>query len=114
MADYVGGDMVRGHIDSIILNSLIDGDKDTNLIREEIEKRAAGKFQLKQGTFYSALQRIVKNGLVIEYRTTGSDGVRRKFFQLTEKGKAHIEKNQNNWTVSQEIKYFARFRGTAG
>ncbi len=103
MADYVGGDMVRGHIDSIILNSLIDGDKDTNLIREEIEKRAAGKFQLKQGTFYSALQRIVKNGLVIEYRTTGSDGVRRKFFQLTEKGKAHIEKNQNNWTVSQEI-----------
>lgn len=103
MADYVSGDMVRGHIDSIILNSLIDGDKDTNLIREEIEKRAAGKFQLKQGTFYSALQRIVKNGLVIEYRTTGSDGVRRKFFQLTEKGKAHIEKNQNNWTVSQEI-----------
>ena len=103
MADYVSGDMVRGHIDSIILNSLLDSDKDTNMIREEIEKRASGKFQLKQGTFYSALQRIVKNGLVIEYRTTGSDGVRRKFFQLTEKGKTHIEKNQNNWTVSQEI-----------
>lgn len=103
MSDYVSGDMVRGHIDSIILNSLLDSDKDTGMIREEIEKRASGKFQLKQGTFYSALQRIVKNGLVIEYRTTGSDGVRRKFFQLTEKGKAHIEKNQNSWTVSQEI-----------
>lgn len=103
MADYVSGDMVRGHIDSIILNSLLDSDKDTNMIREEIEKRASGKFQLKQGTFYSALQRIVKNGLVIEYRTTGSDGVRRKFFQLTEKGKTHIEKNQSSWTVSQEI-----------
>lgn len=103
MSGYVSGDMVRGHIDSIILNSLLDSDKDTSMIREEIEKRASGKFQLKQGTFYSALQRIVKNGLVIEYRTTGSDGVRRKFFQLTEKGKAHIEKNQNNWTVSQEV-----------
>ncbi len=103
MSDYVSGDMVRGHIDSIILNSLLDSDKDTSMIREEIEKRASGKFQLKQGTFYSALQRIVKNGLVIEYRTTGSDGVRRKFFQLTEKGKAHIEKNQNSWTVSQEV-----------
>lgn len=103
MSDYVSGDMVRGHIDSIILNSLLDSDKDTNMIREEIEKRASGKFQLKQGTFYSALQRIVKKGLVIEYRATGSDGVRRKFFQLTEKGKAHIEKNQNNWTVSQEV-----------
>lgn len=103
MSDFVSGDMVRGHIDSIILNSLLDSDKDTGMIREEIEKRASGKFQLKQGTFYSALQRIVKNGLVIEYRTTGNDGVRRKFFQLTEKGKAHIEKNQNSWTVSQEI-----------
>lgn len=103
MSDYVSGDMVRGHIDSIILNSLLDCDKDTGMIRDEIEKRASGKFQLKQGTFYSALQRIVKNGLVIEYRTTGNDGVRRKFFQLTEKGKAHIEKNQNSWTVSQEI-----------
>lgn len=103
MSDFVSGDMVRGHIDSIILNSLLDSDKDTGMIRDEIEKRASGKFQLKQGTFYSALQRIVKNGLVIEYRTTGNDGVRRKFFQLTEKGKAHIEKNQNSWTVSQEI-----------
>lgn len=103
MAEYVGGDMIRGHIDTIILNSLIDGDKDTNQIRDEIEERAAGRFQLKQGTFYSALQRISKQGLVNEYRTTGADGVRRKFFQLTEKGKAHIEQNQSSWTMSRQV-----------
>ena len=103
MADYVGGDMIRGHIDTIILNSLIDGDKDTNQIRAEIESRAGGQFQLKQGTFYSALQRIVKQGYVIEYRTTGPDGVRRKYFQLTEKGKDLIDKNQSSWTFSRQI-----------
>lgn len=103
MADYVGGDMIRGHIDTIILNSLIDSDKDTNQIRAEIEAKAGGKFQLKQGTFYSALQRISKQGLVYEYRGPGSDGVRRKFFQLTEKGKAHIEKTQSSWNVSQDV-----------
>ena len=103
MADYVGGDMIRGHIDTIILNSLIDGDKDTNQIKAEIEARAGGQFQLKQGTFYSALQRIVKQGYVIEYRTTGADGVRRKFFQLTEKGKDLIDKNQSSWTVSRQV-----------
>lgn len=103
MADYVGGDMIRGHIDTIILNSLIDGDKDTNQIRAEIEERAGGQFQLKQGTFYSALQRISKQGYVIEYRTTGADGVRRKFFQLTEKGKDHIDKNQSSWTMSRQV-----------
>ncbi len=103
MADYVGGDMIRGHIDTIILNSLIDGDKDTNQIRAEIEARAGGQFQLKQGTFYSALQRIVKQGYVIEYRTTGPDGVRRKYFQLTEKGKDLIDKNQSSWTFSRQV-----------
>ncbi|MBQ3571706.1 MAG: helix-turn-helix transcriptional regulator [Clostridia bacterium] len=103
MADYVGGDMIRGHIDTIILNSLVDGDKDTNQIRTEIESRAGGQFQLKQGTFYSALQRIVKQGYVWEYRTTGSDGVRRKFFQLTEKGKDLIDKNQSSWTMSRQV-----------
>lgn len=103
MADSVGGDMIRGHIDSIILNSLLDGDKDTNQIRTEIENKAGGDFKLKQGTFYSALQRITKQGLVTDYRTTGPDGVRRKFFQLTEKGKAHIEKGQTNWSQSQSV-----------
>lgn len=103
MADSVGGDMIRGHIDSIILNSLLDGDKDTNQIRTEIENKAGGDFKLKQGTFYSALQRITKQGLVTDYRTTGADGVRRKFFQLTEKGKAHIEKGQTNWSQSQSV-----------
>lgn len=103
MADSVGGDMIRGHIDSIILYSLLDGDKDTNQIRTEIENKAGGDFKLKQGTFYSALQRITKHGLVKDYRTTGADGVRRKFFQLTEKGKAHIEKGQTNWSQSQSV-----------
>ncbi len=103
MADYVGGDMIRGHIDTIILNVLLDGDKDTNQIRAEIEARAGGQFQLKQGTFYSALQRIVKQGYVIEYRTTGPDGVRRKYFQLTEKGKDLIDKNQSSWAMSQQV-----------
>lgn len=103
MADSVGGDMIRGHIDSIILNSLLDGDKDTNQIRTEIENKAGGNFKLKQGTFYSALQRISKQGFVTEYRTSGNDGVRRKFFQLTEKGKEHIEKSQNTWSQSQNV-----------
>lgn len=103
MPDFIGGDMIRGHIDSIILYSLLDGDKDTNRIREEIEQKGGGQFQLKQGTFYSALQRISKQGFVTEYRGSGSDGVRRKFFQLTEKGKAHIEQMSDTWSMSQVV-----------
>ena len=56
----VNGEMIRGHIDTIILLSLVDGDKDTNEIRRQIEDKSENKFSVKQGTFYSAMQRLVK------------------------------------------------------
>ncbi len=96
-------EMLRGHIDTIVLQSLVDDDKHTNQIREEIELRAAGKFELKNGTFYSCLQRIVKQGYVTEYRTTSSDGVRRKFYQLTEKGKTYIDDNKDKWVSRRQL-----------
>ena len=36
--NFVSSDMIRGHIDTIILLSLSDEDKHSNEIREEIEK----------------------------------------------------------------------------
>lgn len=100
--DVIPSEMFRGHLDTIILLSLVDEDKHTNQIRDEIEKRSDGKFELKQGTFYSCLQRIVKQGYVTEYRASTPDG-RRKFLQLTEKGKTYIDDNKDKWTVSRSI-----------
>ena len=101
--DYIPSDMLRGHLDTIILLSLVDNDKHTNQIKDVIEKRSGGQFVLKQGTFYSCLQRITKQGYVTEYRTTDEDGVRRKFFQLTEKGKTFIDSNKDSWVFSKHI-----------
>ncbi len=99
----IPSEMLRGHMDTIILLSLLSDDKHTNQIREEIEARGDGKFELKQGTFYSCLQRIVKQGYVTEYRSTSADGVRRKFYQLTEKGKIYIDDNKDKWAFSREV-----------
>ncbi|MBP5372821.1 MAG: PadR family transcriptional regulator [Clostridia bacterium] len=101
--DYIPSEMLRGHLDTIILLSLADSDKHSNQIKEFVEKRSGGQYVLKQGTFYSCLQRIVKQGYVTEYRTTDEDGVRRKFFQLTEKGKAYIDTNVDSWSFSKHV-----------
>lgn len=100
--DVIPSEMFRGHLDTIILLSLVDEDKHTNQIREEIEKRSDGQFELKQGTFYSCLQRIVKQGYVTEYRASTPEG-RRKFLQLTEKGKNYIDDNKDKWALSRSI-----------
>lgn len=100
--DNVPSEMLRGHIDTIILLSLLDSDKHTGQIKEEIESRSDGQFELKQGTFYSCLQRIVKQGYVTEYRVSTPEG-RKKFYQLTEKGKVYIDENKDRWCFSRRV-----------
>ena len=99
----LSGDMIRGHIDTIILLSLVDGDKDSNEIRKNIEDRSDNKFSVKQGTFYSAMQRLVKQSLIKEYRSSATDGIRRKYFSLTEKGEKLVENNRKEWLESKEV-----------
>ena len=99
----LNGDMIRGHIDTIILLSLVDGDKDSNEIRKNIEDRSDNKFSVKQGTFYSAMQRLVKQSLIKEYRSSTTDGIRRKYFSLTEKGEKLVENNRKEWLESKEV-----------
>ena len=74
----IKGEMIRGHVDTFILLSLCNGDKDSNEIKEAIEERSDNKFTVKQGTFYSAMQRLVKQNFIKEYRSSAADGIRRK------------------------------------
>ncbi len=99
----VNGEMIRGHIDTIILLSLVDGDKDTNEIRRQIEDKSENKFSVKQGTFYSAMQRLVKQNLIREYRSSSNDGIRRKYFNLTDKGAKYVENNKQEWARSRDL-----------
>ena len=54
----ISSDLIRGHINTIILRSLYDGDKYGYDIINEIEKKSGGLYTLKQPTLYSALKRV--------------------------------------------------------
>lgn len=99
----IKGEMIRGHVDTFILLSLLNGDKDSNEIKVAIEERSDNKFTVKQGTFYSAMQRLVKQNYIKEYRSSASDGIRRKYYSLTEKGKKSLDKNREEWNKSKEL-----------
>ena len=99
----IKGEMIRGHVDTFILLSLCDGDKDSNSIKAAIEQRSDNKFTVKQGTFYSAMQRLVKQKYINEYRSSSSDGIRRKYYSLTKKGNEFLDKNREEWTKSREL-----------
>ena len=103
MADVIKGEMLRGQIDTVILLALVEGDKDSNDIRTAIEEKSDNQYSIKKGTFYSAMQRLVKQGYIKEYRSSAMDGIRRKYFSITPKGNKFLDKNREQWTASKTL-----------
>ena len=96
----VSSDLIRGHINTIILRSLYDGDKYGYEIIAEIERKSSGQYSLKQPSLYSALKRLEKDGYITSYWGGSVGGGRRKYFSLTDEGKAISEQIQAEWEYS--------------
>ena len=99
----ISADLIRGHINTIILRSLYDGDKYGYEIIYEIEKKSGGMYTLKQPTLYSALKRLESLNYVTSYFGDQSLGGRRKYFSLTDQGKRVTEENLSAWEYSRTI-----------
>lgn len=67
-------------------------------IVKKVRIESAGAFELKEGTLYLALKRIEKQKLVTSYwgNEQGSGG-RRKYYQITDKGKNELEQKVSEW-----------------
>jgi len=99
----ISADLIRGHINTIILCSLDDGDKYGYEIIAEIEKKSHGQYSMKQPSLYSALKRLEKDGYVTSYWGGSVGGGRRKYFSLTEDGRAVSEQNRSEWEYSRTV-----------
>lgn len=105
MDNKIPNEIVRGHINTVILSSLIDGDKYGYEIRKEIEAKSSGTFVLKEPTLYSSLKRLEKQGFVEAYygESDETNGGRRKYYKLTEYGREVSMKNLNEWKYSRSL-----------
>ena len=101
----ISADLIRGHINTIILRTLYERDKYGYEIIEEIESKSHGQYSLKQPTLYSALKRLESQGYINAYWKTDevSQGGRRKYYTLTESGKQIAERNQAEWEYSRTV-----------
>ena len=101
----ISADLIRGHINTIILRTLDERDKYGYEIINEIEEKSHGQYSIKQPTLYSALKRLETQGYIKAYWKTDevSSGGRRKYFTLTELGREFSEKNQSEWEYSRTV-----------
>lgn len=103
MINTINSDLIRGHIDTIILSVLHEGDRYGYDILGEIEKKSGGQYVLKQPTLYSCLKRLETQGFIYKYWGTETNGGRRTYYSLTEMGKELFLKNKDEWKYSRGV-----------
>ena len=99
----ISSDLIRGHIDTIILYTLIDEDKFAEQISLSIEEKSQNAYKINQATLYSALKRLETLKYLSSYQKDVAGGGRRKFFTLTESGRNCIDENLSSWSHSRAI-----------
>ncbi len=99
----IDSDLIRGHIDTIILKILFSGDKYGYEICKEVEERSNGTYELKQPTLYSCLKRLEDKGFISSYWEDSDIGGKRHYYKLTDSGKEEYNKNQQEWIKSRSI-----------
>jgi PadR family transcriptional regulator, regulatory protein PadR len=104
MADFrISSDLIRGHTDTIILKLLSEGDKYGYEISKLVHSGSNGEYELKEATMYSSLKRLEHEGSIISYWGDETQGGRRKYYQITDKGKEVYEDNKKQWEHAKRI-----------
>lgn len=91
--------LVRGILEGCILKIIGDGETYGYEIVERL--REFGFRDVNEGTVYPLLIRIEKNSWVTHIKRDSPQGPKRKYFQLTQEGRAEVQEFKNQWSQLQ-------------
>lgn len=103
MESQLSSDLLRGHTDTIVLQRLSRGDAYGFEIYSSILERTGEMFELKETTLYSSLKRLEAAKDLSSYWGDETQGARRKYYRITDAGRALLEKNIKDWRFTQTI-----------
>ncbi len=103
MDGKVSSDLLRGHTDTIVLGILLGGDKYGFEIYKTILERTDEEYELKETTLYSSYKRLENEKYISAYWGDETQGGRRKYYHITEKGKKLYAQNKKDWAFTRKI-----------
>jgi PadR family transcriptional regulator PadR len=91
------GEMLKGHLDMIVLAALAPGPAHGYAVIEEIRRKSGQAFDLPEGTVYPALHRLEQAGLLSSKWVTAESGRRRRVYALTRQGRRALAERRAVW-----------------
>lgn len=90
-------DLIKSSSDSLLLSLLERQPLYGYKIVRELEERSQGYFKFKEGTLYPALHRLEKSGLIRGEWQALSNGRQRRYYYITQKGRAKLATEKSQW-----------------
>ncbi len=92
-------ELKRGSLELIVLHLLAPGEAYGYEIVTRLTSESNGALQVTDGTLYPVLYRLERGGLVDVRWETPARGVPRKYYRLTEAGRAELAELTHEWTA---------------
>jgi PadR family transcriptional regulator, regulatory protein PadR len=80
----------NGTVDLLILKSLADGKRHGYAIAQHIRASSGEALQLGESSLYTALQRLLLNGWVVDEWGASDNNRRARYYTLTGAGRKHL------------------------
>lgn len=97
----IASDIIRGHTEAIILACLLNSDSYGYRINKAISDKSSAAFELKEATLYTAFKRLEEMGCIRSYWGDENSGARRRYYAITEEGKAAFRRMKQEWENSK-------------
>lgn len=99
----INSNILRGHLEIIILKLIIEQDRYAYEIANCISKRTENTFNIKEATLYSIVSRLEKNELITSYHGSKTHGRKRRYYKITHLGKAYYKEKYEEWNQLKVI-----------
>ncbi|MEO8074760.1 MAG: PadR family transcriptional regulator [Acidobacteriota bacterium] len=96
--DVMKGDVLKGHLEMLVLVVVRDGATYGYAIIEELRTRSHGSFDLPEGTIYPALHRLEKGG-ALKSRWQEVGGRCRREYSVTLTGRRLLAARRREWSA---------------
>ena len=99
----ISSDIIRGHLDAVILRLIMEKDRYGYEISKEISNRTDNQFGIKEATLYAVFQRLEKKELIQSYKGEETHGGARKYYTITTLGKAYYAEKVKEWKITKKV-----------
>ena len=93
----LGGDLVQGTLDMLILKALARATMHGYGIMEFIQQTSEDVLRVEEGALYPALHRLELRGLLGSEWGVSENKRRAKYYRLTAAGRKRLEAESTNW-----------------